>query len=344
MYRHCIYCSADLRANEAVEAFPVGRTLAFDAAKGRLWAVCAKCARWNLAPLEERWEAVETAERLFVDAKLRVQRENIGMARLRDGTRLVRVGRAERRELAAWRYGDEMRRRNELSMRTSSGELLAYIGGAALMIATGSLALPAYLALHVGRPLVLALQRQRPVHRIASTEHGAGIRVIRRKHLDNAWLRHDGEGLVLALPTASANRRQVPRLRGDDARRVVEKAMLLVNRSGAPSRQVDLAVDAIAATGGGDAYVRRLLAEGRVLIAASERAFVYGSMTADEGPADGPSIRGPEALALEMALHEEQERRALEGELVLLESAWREAEAIAAIADRLAMDAPAPAE
>jgi hypothetical protein len=182
------------------------------------------------------------------------------------------------------------------------------------------------------------------VHRIASTEHGAGIRVIRRKHLDNAWLRHDGEGLVLALPTASANRRQVPRLRGDDARRVVEKAMLLVNRSGAPSRQVALAVDAIAATGGGDAYVRRLLSEGRVLIAASERAFVYGSMTADEGPADGPSIRGPEALALEMALHEEQERRALEGELVLLESAWREAETIAAIADRLAMDAPAPAE
>ena len=40
-------------------------------------------------------------------------------------------------------------------------------------------------------------------------------------------------------------------------------------------------------------------------------------------------------LAFEMALHEEEERRALEGELWRLERAWREAEEIAAIADDL---------
>ena len=38
-------------------------------------------------------------------------------------------------------------------------------------------------------------------------------------------------------------------------------------------------------------------------------------------------------LALEMATHEESERRALEGELSLLADAWQEAEVIAAIAD-----------
>jgi hypothetical protein len=38
-------------------------------------------------------------------------------------------------------------------------------------------------------------------------------------------------------------------------------------------------------------------------------------------------------LALEMSLHEEDERRALEGELYLLEDRWREAEEVAAIAD-----------
>jgi hypothetical protein len=38
-------------------------------------------------------------------------------------------------------------------------------------------------------------------------------------------------------------------------------------------------------------------------------------------------------LALEMAAHDEQERRALEGELALLEAAWRDAEEIARIAD-----------
>ena len=43
----------------------------------------------------------------------------------------------------------------------------------------------------------------------------------------------------------------------------------------------------------------------------------------------------PLRLALEMAAHEESERRALEGELALLEAAWKDAEEIAAIADNL---------
>jgi hypothetical protein len=40
-------------------------------------------------------------------------------------------------------------------------------------------------------------------------------------------------------------------------------------------------------------------------------------------------------LALEMAAHEETERRAMEGELALLEAAWRQAEEVAEIADNL---------
>jgi hypothetical protein len=44
-------------------------------------------------------------------------------------------------------------------------------------------------------------------------------------------------------------------------------------------------------------------------------------------------------LALEMAAHEESERRALGGELALLEAAWREAEEVAAIADDMFLPA-----
>jgi len=40
-------------------------------------------------------------------------------------------------------------------------------------------------------------------------------------------------------------------------------------------------------------------------------------------------------LAFEMALHEEAERRAMQGELAELERAWRDAEEIAKIADDL---------
>ena len=41
------------------------------------------------------------------------------------------------------------------------------------------------------------------------------------------------------------------------------------------------------------------------------------------------------SLAIEMAVHEDQERAALEGDLIELEAAWREAEEIARIADDL---------
>ena len=44
-----------------------------------------------------------------------------------------------------------------------------------------------------------------------------------------------------------------------------------------------------------------------------------------------PALR----LALEMVSHEDTERRAFEGELRILEDAWREAEEVAAIADNL---------
>ena len=69
-----------------MEHFPIGRRLAFDSAKGRLWVVCGHCARWNLTPIEERWEAVEESERAFRAQRLRAQTDNIGLVRLPDST------------------------------------------------------------------------------------------------------------------------------------------------------------------------------------------------------------------------------------------------------------------
>ncbi len=55
-------------------------------------------------------------------------------------------------------------------------------------------------------------------------------------------------------------------------------------------------------------------------------------------PAD--ALGKVEALALEMALHDERERRAMEGELAALEDEWREAELLARIADALPGEPP----
>src|SRR5688500_1795019 len=65
VYATCLFCHAPLGRNETLESFPVGRRLAYDAERGRLWVVCRRCERWNLTPLEERWEAIEAAERLY---------------------------------------------------------------------------------------------------------------------------------------------------------------------------------------------------------------------------------------------------------------------------------------
>jgi hypothetical protein len=140
MYRSCIFCSADLGTNDVIETFPVGKRVAFDAAKGRLWAICPKCTRWNLAPIEERWEAVEEAEKSFRDSRLRVQSENIGMAKMRDGTYLIRVGSALQGELAAWRYGrtlvDRYRKQKYIIGGVAAAGLV-FVGGIPFLAAAG---------------------------------------------------------------------------------------------------------------------------------------------------------------------------------------------------------------
>ena len=119
MYTTCMFCNRPLGSNEVVEHFPVGRRLAFDAARGRLWVVCRKCERWNLSPIEERWEAVETCERLFQETRVRVSTEHVGLAKHAEGLVLVRIGEPMREEFAAWCYGDQFGRRRVLKTASS---------------------------------------------------------------------------------------------------------------------------------------------------------------------------------------------------------------------------------
>lgn len=103
MYTTCLFCHASLGANQVIEQFPVGRRLAFDPERGRLWVVCPKCERWNLSPFDTRWEAIEEAERQYRNTRRRVATDNIALARLSEGLELVRIGRPLRPEFAAWR-------------------------------------------------------------------------------------------------------------------------------------------------------------------------------------------------------------------------------------------------
>ena len=96
MYSTCLFCTKDLGTNEVIETLPIGRRLAFDAAQGRLWVVCRHCAKWNLVPFDSRLESIDACERLFRDTPTRYSTDNIGLARVKEGLELVRIGPAIR--------------------------------------------------------------------------------------------------------------------------------------------------------------------------------------------------------------------------------------------------------
>jgi hypothetical protein len=113
-------------------------------------------------------------------------------------------------------------------------------------------------------------------------------------------------------------------LRGEAAVRIAGQVLPKINSSGAKSGQVQDAVRLLEQYSQPFDFFAR---EPRSVPAKRRRSRKLG---AADGIARFPvEVR----LALEMAAHEEQERRALEGELALLEASWREAEEIAKIAD-----------
>ena len=323
MYSTCLFCHAPLGANEEIEHFPVGRRLAFDSSKGRLWVVCRKCERWNLSPLEERWEAIEECERRFEGTRMRASTDNIGLARLSEGLELVRIGPALRPEFAAWRYGDQFgrrRRRTMLQAGVGLGALGALVaGGLAAGAGIGGFG---WMIIQSGRFII----EGNPSAVVGHVPGWDGqLIAVRRQHLKHTRWQVDeftGEPRL-----AIGFKRGLVTVTGDEARRQAGILIVHANRRGGTRSQVQQAVQRVQEAGS---------AEALVAAAATHRqpppVWKKESQSRDlEAFGMNPERR----LAFEMALHEEQERRALQGELLALEQAWRDAEEIAKIADNL---------
>lgn len=343
MYSTCLFCHSKLGANEAVEHFPIGRRLAFDAARGRLWVVCRKCERWNLSPIEERWEAIDDCERLFRDTRLRVSTDNIGLARVAEGLELVRVGSALRPEMAAWRYGDQFGRRRRKDLVLTGAGVAAVAGFIVAGPATGLIAGGGWGLWNVASTVHSLYQQRRVRARIAVPDQPEPVD-IRLKQLSKAAIIPEGENWALQVAFESAQPQNVfgvparwasnmnggnevsTLIRGDAALRAAGKLLPAINRSGARRAQVDNAVRIIS-----DAPDASTLF-GRYAVPILPWNFPRSAIGPGHALANMPTeVR----LALEMASHEESERRALEGELAMLEAAWKEAEEIAAISDNL---------
>jgi hypothetical protein len=338
MYSTCLVCNQSLGANDAIEHFPVGRRLAFDGHKGRLWVVCTRCGRWNLSPLEERWEAIEDCERLFRGTLVRVSTENIGLAKLKEGTDLIRIGKPLRPEFAAWRYGHTFgTRRRRAVVVGGAGLAAAAVAGIALgpaiapALSLGTISIvviPGLTTVMGAIPMIGVLaardyvQHDRVVARIA---HDHRVLTVRAKHATNIEFTMSERAGTATLA--------VPHDKGwvefHDTSAIQTAGVIVsgANRYGATDARVGDAVREI--EDAGDA--------GRYLATAATRNTWRGdrsvSLLNQWRRLGAMNLSSTERLALEMAVHEESERRAMEGELALLEAAWRDAEEIAAICD-----------
>ncbi len=321
MFKTCMFCNRPLGENQVVEEFPVGRRLAFDAGRGRLWVVCRRCERWNLSPIEERWEAVEACERLFRGTRVRVSSENVGLARHPEGLELVRIGEPLREEFAAWRYGDQFGRRRKRAVLLGLGGAAVIggvmVGGVATGVISGALLGQSgnfWNLSFTGRTLVKL-----------RTDDG---RVLKLKNPDllGTRLRPSVGGGGYRLEVRKGKKKEW--FDGAEAERHVSVIMPRMNRMGGKRQTVRRAVSVIEDHGHPDRFLSDVVAGDRF----RDKKGVPGYVN---------KMPEPTKLALEMALHEEQERRALEGELWRLERAWEEAEEIAAISDSLLLPAGA---
>jgi hypothetical protein len=350
MFTTCFYCSADLGRNATVEAMPVGRRLAFNQGTGRLWVVCRACERWNLSPLEERWEAIEACERLYRDTRKRVATDNVGLARVGDGLDLVRIGAPLRPEFAAWRYGDQFGRRRRRQMAITG----AAMGTVGLVIVGGTWAgasIASFAGLYSNSTMWDQLINGSPDEKVAQIVGPDGrVFDVRRRHARmSALLKPSEDGGEVALRLEHRGGTTV--LTGDAAERAAQRVLPAINRFGGSRRAVASAVRFVEEAGGPDAVLRGLARRhgapqtyGRFsLDAARERSEKAGNpekLAVTKAPGVLHTLDATDRLALEMALHEESERRAMQGELGALAAAWEEAEAIARIADTLLQPEP----
>ena len=251
----------------------------------------------------------------FGDTRVRVSTENVGLAKHPEGLELVRIGQPMRPEFAAWRYGDQFGRRRKRAIIYGAGGLVAFAGlnvvGAAV---TGGSGIGGYWVWQIWEGWANSRTQAR-----LRTDDGRVIK-LKKPDLPSTRLRPTDHEHGFRLAILKGDKQEW--FEGAEAERFASQIIPRMNRMGGKKCTVQAAVSEIEHHGHPDDVLADLVTGDRFRGKKGVPGYI------DKMPA-------PTKLALEMALHEEQERRAPEGELWRLERAWEEAEEIAAISDSL---------
>lgn len=322
MYTRCLVCATPFEPNEQLEYLPLGKRLAFDPGRGRLWAICRSCRRWSLTPIEERWEALEELDKLATDkARLLSQTDNIAL--LRSGPlEIVKVGRAQLTEEAWWRYG------RELTARKRSWDKLGFAGTVAAGAvvaggwATGGMTLlGVWLIMGHGSETIrdgarwLRFGSDAWRGKAHCSKCGHLMRAVSYGERGSLGIFPGGSPgqieLVARCPRCGQYREGGLHLEGHEAERTLKRVLAYHHFAGASERRVVNATRLIQAAGSPQALARIVVKDGKRL----------------------GDLQRTGAIALEIAANESSEQALLELELAELEAHWRREEELASIVD-----------
>jgi hypothetical protein len=256
----------------------------------------------------------------------------------------VRIGEPQRPEFAAWRYGDQFGRRRMKAIATGVGVTAAaglIVSGAVVSgVGLAAIAPLIHVANLVGIVSAAGMAQNPTDHpdggrfipignpRIIPSDRAAGwavdIGYTAHYHGADPTLRNGGYWGMMRRQEGKNELGRV-QLHGADAIPLLRRLMPLINRGGARRTVITEGVSLIEQAGGPERFGN--------WAAGMRREWAAKSTFGDTG--DLSAIPVAARLAFEMAINEDAEREALEGELTALERAWAEAEGIASIADSL---------
>lgn len=316
MFSRCLFCHAQLPANETFEGLSTGERFAFDPLRGRLWVICGSCRRWNLIPIEARWENLEALEKIARDeARLLLQTDNIALLRV-GSVELVRIGQAHLPEEAWWRYGRELTSRRARFRRLSltMGALTGAVALGGFTVGVGVLGV-----LGLG-PVLQTIARETKFGPVAwrgaatCPNCGSVLREIQFQNSNRVVLAQQDNTFELRYRCYRCHLDALHagyRLSGVSAEHLLRRILAYRHYEGATEAQVRASTAVIEEIGSAHQLTQRLALQ-RVHLGELPR---------------------PYALALEIAINHETERRLLALEVSELEARWREEEELAAIVD-----------
>ncbi len=307
MFRTCAFCNGKLDGDGGPTDLGVGRRLAFDEWKGRLWVICPRCSRWNLAPLDDRLERIEALARAAGDGRVAAATDQVALIRWR-GYDLIRVGKPRRLELATWRYGERLRARRQEQLKFVVPMTVAAVGLAVAVnvAAGGSVGVFVWNTPRLVKRIYVEMVGRRKIVLVEPPicERCGSVMLLQARHLERARVTttaREGMALLLTCPSCGA---EGTMLTGADAQFALRRGLTFLNLARGGWQRAEDAARLVEAAGGPHQLIHDV----------ARRELTLRSLAPDR------------RLALEMAVDERAEVEELERQ-------WKEAEEIAEIAD-----------